>query len=85
MIRMSVSTSLSSASPACARTSWNLLSYKGFAVKHSGAETNREDMIKNFGGNPEDRGLADLDAELEELAVNPRCAPERVGAAHLTN
>ena len=32
-----------------------------------------------------DRCLADLDAELEEFAVNPRRAPERVGAAHLTN
>jgi hypothetical protein len=32
-----------------------------------------------------DRSLADLEAELEEFAVNPRRAPKCVGAAHLTN
>jgi len=32
-----------------------------------------------------DRRLADLDAELEKSAVNPRRAPERVGATHLTD
>jgi len=32
-----------------------------------------------------DRSLTDLDAELEQLAMDPRCTPERVGAAHLTN
>src|SRR5271170_2561550 len=31
------------------------------------------------------RGLADLNAELEQLAMNPRRSPERVGAAHLPN
>src|SRR6266849_4062451 len=30
-------------------------------------------------------GLADLDAELEQLAVDPRRTPERVGSAHLPN
>src|SRR5208283_4717491 len=30
-----------------------------------------------------DGRLADLDAELEQFAVDPECAPERVGAAHL--
>ncbi len=29
--------------------------------------------------------LADFDAELEQLAVDPRRSLERVGAAHLTN
>jgi hypothetical protein len=29
--------------------------------------------------------LADLDAELEQLAMNPRRTPERVGTAHLPN
>src|SRR5216683_240837 len=29
--------------------------------------------------------LADLDAELEELSVNPRRAPQRVGGVHLPN
>jgi hypothetical protein len=29
--------------------------------------------------------LADLDAELEKCTVDPRRAPERVGAAHLPN
>jgi len=29
-----------------------------------------------------DRGLRDLDAQLEELAMNPRSAPERIGQAH---
>ena len=32
-----------------------------------------------------DRRLADLDAELEQLAVDPRRTPEWVGAAHLPN
>jgi hypothetical protein len=32
-----------------------------------------------------DRRLADLDTELEQFAVDPRRAPERVGAAHLPN
>src|ERR1700738_4642223 len=32
-----------------------------------------------------DRGLADLDAELEQFAVDARRAPERVGVAHLTD
>jgi hypothetical protein len=31
------------------------------------------------------RGLADLDAELEQLAVDTGCAPERVGEAHLVD
>src|ERR1700704_5673539 len=30
-----------------------------------------------------DRGLTDVDAELEQLAVYPRCAPKRVCDAHL--
>src|SRR5712671_4579939 len=30
-------------------------------------------------------GLAHLDAELEQLAVDSRCTPERVGSAHLPN
>jgi hypothetical protein len=29
--------------------------------------------------------LADLDAELEQLTVDPGRTPERVGAAHLPN
>jgi len=29
--------------------------------------------------------LTDLDAELEQLAMDPRRTPERVGAAHLPN
>jgi hypothetical protein len=29
-----------------------------------------------------DRGLADLDAELEQFTVDAGCAPERVGQAH---
>jgi len=32
-----------------------------------------------------DRSLADLDAELEQLTVDPGCTPEWVGAAHLPN
>jgi hypothetical protein len=32
-----------------------------------------------------DRSLADFDAELEQLTMNPRRTPERVGAAHLPN
>jgi hypothetical protein len=32
-----------------------------------------------------DGGLADFDAELEQLAVDPGCTPQRVGAAHLPN
>ena len=32
-----------------------------------------------------DRSLADFDAELEQLTMNPRCTPERVGVAHLPN
>ena len=31
------------------------------------------------------RGLPDIDAELEQFAVNARCAPERIGDAHLAN
>jgi hypothetical protein len=27
--------------------------------------------------------LADFDAELEQLAMNPWCTPERIGDAHL--
>src|SRR6476620_8452358 len=30
-----------------------------------------------------DRGLADVDAELEELSMNSGSAPERIGQAHL--
>jgi hypothetical protein len=30
-----------------------------------------------------DGGLTDLDTELEQLAMNARCTPERVGVAHL--
>jgi hypothetical protein len=32
-----------------------------------------------------DRGLADLDAQLEQTIMDPRRIPERVGAAHLPN
>jgi hypothetical protein len=32
-----------------------------------------------------DRSLTDLDAELEQLAMDPGRSPERVGSAHLTN
>lgn len=32
-----------------------------------------------------DSGLGNFDPELEQLAVNPRRAPERIRAAHLTN
>ena len=32
-----------------------------------------------------DRGLPDIDAELEELTVDARCAPERVRDAHVSN
>jgi len=32
-----------------------------------------------------DRGLADLDTELEQFAMDPGRTPERVGAAHLPN
>src|SRR5258708_27471242 len=28
-------------------------------------------------------GLADIDAKLEKLAMDPRCSPQRIGAAHL--
>ena len=31
---------------------------------------------------PPDRGLADLDAELEQFTVNARRAPQRIGVAH---
>jgi hypothetical protein len=34
---------------------------------------------------PSNGGLSDLDAELEQFAVNARCAPARVVEAHLTN
>ena len=30
-------------------------------------------------------GLADIDAELEQLAVDPRRAPKRIGDGHLPN
>ena len=30
-------------------------------------------------------GLPDIDAELEQFAMDPWCSPERVGDAHLTN
>ena len=33
----------------------------------------------------DDRSLTDLDAELEQLAMDPRCTPEWIGAAHLPN
>jgi len=32
-----------------------------------------------------DRGLSDVDAELEQFAVDPRRAPKRVGDTHLAN
>src|SRR5271157_102381 len=32
-----------------------------------------------------DRGLSDIDAELEQLAVYPRCAPKRVCDTHLAD
>src|ERR1700687_3235135 len=32
-----------------------------------------------------DRGLSDIDAELEQLAVYPRCAPKRVCETHLAD
>ena len=32
-----------------------------------------------------DGGLADLDAELEQFAMDPRRTPERVGDVHLLN
>ena len=32
-----------------------------------------------------DRGLADLDAELEQFTMDPGRTPQRVGAAHLPN
>jgi len=32
-----------------------------------------------------DRGLPDIDAEFEQLAVDARCAPERVRKAHVAN
>jgi hypothetical protein len=34
---------------------------------------------------PSNGGLTDLDAELEEFAVNTRCAPKRTVEAHLTD
>jgi hypothetical protein len=30
-------------------------------------------------------GLADIDAKLEKLAMDPRCSPQRIGAAHLAD
>jgi hypothetical protein len=32
-----------------------------------------------------DTRLPDVDPELEEFAVDPRCTPERVGKAHVTD
>jgi len=32
-----------------------------------------------------DAGLADLDAELEQLAMDPRRSPQRIGNAHLAD
>src|ERR1035441_5635185 len=32
-----------------------------------------------------DRGLANVDAKLEEFAMNPGSAPERIGPAHVSN
>ena len=32
-----------------------------------------------------DGGLPDLNAELEELTVDPGCAPQRIGNAHLAD
>ena len=34
---------------------------------------------------PPDRGLADLDAELEQFPVDARCTPQRVGITHAAN
>jgi len=34
---------------------------------------------------PRHTRLADIDSELEKLAMDSRCAPQRVGNAHLTN
>ena len=34
---------------------------------------------------PADSSLADVDAELEQFAVDARRAPERIGATHLTD
>ena len=31
---------------------------------------------------PPDRGLADVDAELEQFPVDARCTPQRVGITH---
>lgn len=41
-----------------------------------------EGSLGRHGRHPPDRGLADLDAELEQFAVNAGGAPERVGLAH---
>src|SRR5258708_7488917 len=30
-------------------------------------------------------GLADIDAKLQKLAMDPRCSPQRIGAAHLAD
>ena len=30
-------------------------------------------------------GLSDIDAELEKLAMDPRCSPQRIGDAHLAD
>jgi hypothetical protein len=30
-------------------------------------------------------GLADIDAKLKKLAMDPRCSPQRIGAAHLAD
>src|SRR6202140_5170408 len=30
-------------------------------------------------------GLADIDAKLEKLAMDPRCSPQRIGDAHLAD
>src|ERR1700686_5619991 len=30
-------------------------------------------------------GLADIDAKLEKLTMDPRCSPQRIGAAHLAH
>src|SRR5271169_3257596 len=42
----------------------------------------RPPMLCHVFGN---RGLSDIDAELEELTVDARCAPERVRDAHVSN
>jgi hypothetical protein len=34
---------------------------------------------------PPEGGLADIDAELEQFAVDARCAPEGVGSPHLVD